>query len=110
MYEYITGGRSRYVHIYEVAVLTRDYANSLMKLFFTIKTCMRHRDLVTSWLLLQDWKKQVMSEEAYFEELLQYHITLPRNISSQSVKSAGLQGNVCGADGITGTFKKLNVD
>ena len=59
-------------------------------------------------VLLQEWKAVVMAQESHFEQQLQYKLSLPRNISSQSGSSS--VGAVGGADGVTGTFKKLNVD
>ena len=66
--------------------------------------------LTRHWLLflqnVQEWKKTIMAEESYFEEMSKYKITLARNISNASVSV----GDTDCASGITGTFRKLNVD
>ena len=48
----------------------------------------------------------MMSHEDYFLDQLKYKIVLPRSISS----SASSSTDVSQIGGISGTFKKLNVD
>ena len=56
--------------------------------------------------LAHAWKKTIMAEEAYFEQQLQYKMTLERGISDQTAADGSLEGTT----GVAGTFKRLNVD